>query len=256
MLPAFREMEQRLDREAGRHFNAFDLFDPNENMTSRILPFLLDPKGAHGQNDVFLRPFIERFVPAWQCTFDYPRAHIESTTEPIDVIICDGSHWLGIENKIFDAPEQNRQAYRYLNSLRAAPSQKDYRLVYLSPRGAGPGPYSLPDDGRRVHGAHLVCGAWAQAEGDCAPMASVSAWLLDCQNQCRAENVTWFIRQFTAYVDSVNGVEKEADMIDTEIVGLALKDQQNFEAALRIGKSTIQIRRTVLSHFLRLFKRA
>jgi PD-(D/E)XK nuclease superfamily len=231
MLPAFREMEQRLDRETGRQFNAFDLFDMNENATSRILTFLLDPKGAHGQNDVFLRPFIERFVPAWQGTFDYPKAHMASTTEPIDVTICDGSHWLGIENKIFGAQEQNLQAERYLNSLRAAPSQKDYRLVYLSPRGSPPGDYSLPAESRRVHGVHLVCGSWAQAEGDGDQMATLSAripgWLVDCRNQCRAENVTWLIRQFAAYVDSINAVQKESDMIDTAIVGLALKDQQN-----------------------------
>jgi hypothetical protein len=81
MLPAFREMEQRLDRETGRRFNAFNLFDMNENATSGILAFLLDPKEAHGQDDVFLRSFIERFVPAWQGTFDCPRAHRASTTE-------------------------------------------------------------------------------------------------------------------------------------------------------------------------------
>jgi hypothetical protein len=167
----------------------------------------------------------------------------------IDVTICDGSHWLGIENKIFDAPEQNRQAERYLISLCAAPSQKDYRLVYLSPRGAGPGPFSLPAKARCQHGAHLLCGAWAKAEGDCDQMASISDWLVDCQNQCRAENVTWLIRQFAAYVESVNAVQKEADMIDTEIVGLAFKDQQNLEAALRIGNSTGEIRRRVISTF-------
>jgi hypothetical protein len=255
MLPAFREMEQRLDREIGRQFNAFKLFDMNENATSRILAFLLDPKEAHGQNDVFLRLFIERFVPAWQGTFDYTKAHMASTTEPVDVTICDGSHWLGIENKIFGAQEQNRQAERYLNSLRAAPSQKDYRLIYLiiylSPRGAGPGDYSLPAEGRRVHGAHLVCGAWAQAEEDGDQMANIADWLVDCRNQCRAENLTWFIRQFAAYVDSVNAVQKETDMIDTAIIGLALKDQQNLEAALRISKSTNEIRRKVLSTFLK-----
>jgi len=255
MLPAFREMEQRLDRETGRRFNAFNLFNTTEPATSRILAFLLDPKEAHGQNDVFLRPFIQRFVPAWQGTFDCPKAHMASTSERIDVVISDGSHWLGIENKIFDAPEQNRQAERYLKSLHDALPQKDYCLVYLSPRGTGPSEYSLPADGRRVHGDHLVCGAWAQAEGDCDQMATLSAsipdWLVDCRNQCRAENVTWFIRQFAAYVDSVNAVQKGSDMIDTAIVGLALKDQQNLEAALRIGKSTDDIRRQVLSALLK-----
>jgi hypothetical protein len=36
MLPAFREIEQRLDRETGRRFNGFNLFATNENATSQI----------------------------------------------------------------------------------------------------------------------------------------------------------------------------------------------------------------------------
>jgi hypothetical protein len=40
-------------------------------------------------------------------------------------------------------------------------------------------------------------------------------------------------------------------MIDTAIVGLALKDRQNLVAALRIGKSADEIRRKVLSTFLK-----
>jgi hypothetical protein len=69
--------------------------------------------------------------------------------------------------------------------------------------------------------------------------------------QCRAENVAWFVRQFATYVRSEIAGLKEADMADTAIVGLALKDQQNLEAALRIGKSLDDIRRNVASTFLR-----
>jgi hypothetical protein len=252
MLPAFREIEQRLDRETGRRFNAFNLFAMNEDATSGILAFLLDPNEAHGQNDVFLRLFIQQFVPEWQRAFNYPGAHRASTGELIDVVISDGPYWLGIENKIFNAPEQERQAGRYLDALQdAAHHQERYRLVYLSTRGAAPSPYSLTADDSRRHRANLVRGAWAQAEGDddqtATPCASIMDWLADCRNQCRAENVTWLIRQFAAYVDSVNARQKEPDMADTAIVGLALKDQQNLEAALRIGKNFDEIRRNVAS---------
>ena len=72
MLPAFQEIEQRLDLETGRRFNAFNLFATNETATSRILAFLLDPTEAHGQKDVFLRLFIQRFIPDWKDTFKYP----------------------------------------------------------------------------------------------------------------------------------------------------------------------------------------
>jgi hypothetical protein len=69
--------------------------------------------------------------------------------------------------------------------------------------------------------------------------------------QCRAENVAWFVRQFAAYVRSEITGLKESDMVDAAIVELALKDQPNLEAALRIGKNFDEIRRNVASTFLR-----
>jgi hypothetical protein len=100
-----------------------------------------------------------------------------------------------------------------------------------------------------------VCGAWAKAEDDkdqsATPPASILDWLDDCRNQCRAENVASFVRQFAAYVRSEVAGLKEPDVVDAVIVGLALKDQQNLEAALRIGKSFNEIRRSVACTFLR-----
>ena len=74
MLPAFREIERRLDRETGRRFNALQSIRKDEPATSRILAFLLDPTEAHGQNDVFLRAFIRQFIPQWRQTFNYSKA--------------------------------------------------------------------------------------------------------------------------------------------------------------------------------------
>src|ERR1700730_17272666 len=139
MLPAFREIEQRLDRETGRQFNACNLLVRNEVATSRILEFLLDPKEAHGQNDVFLRLFIQRFVPEWQHRFAYSKAYRPSTRERerTDVVISDAQYCFGIENKIFNAPELERQAGKYLDKLQDdAGHQERYRLIYLSRKGA------------------------------------------------------------------------------------------------------------------------
>ena len=255
MLPALHKIEERLDRETGRRFNAFDsLFSTDERATSRILAFLLDPTQAHGQGDVFLRAFIQRFVPNWQSTFNFAKARTALTHELIDVVISDGLRWLGIENKIFDAEEQERQAGRYLEELHGAHHQQDYRLVYLSPRGDGPSAYSLPPGDRTRHGANLVCGAWARPLEDddqttTAP-ASILDWLSNCRNQCEAENVAWLLKQFSAYVDSAIGGQKEDDMADTAVIALAQFNDQNLEAALRIGENFDAIRHNVARAFL------
>jgi hypothetical protein len=218
------------------------------------LAFLLDPTEAHGQNDVFLRLFIQRFVPQWQREFNFSKAH-RATLDFIDVVFSDCSHWLGIENKIFNAPEQPQQAKRYLDALKAACDQECYRLVYLSSGGAPPSKKSLPDADKGKHDGKLVSGAWVKVGEDkdqlATPCESIMDWLDDCRNQCRAENVAWFVRQFAAYVRSEITGLKESDMVDAAIVELALKDQPNLEAALRIGKNFDEIRRNVASTFLR-----
>jgi len=62
--------------------------------------------------------------------------------------------------------------------------------------------------------------------------------------------VAWLIRQFTAYVDLEISGQKESDMVDTAIVGLALSDQKNLEAALRIGEAREDIKGDVARGFL------
>ncbi len=48
------------------------------------MSFLFDPKEAHGQGDVFLRLFIERFAPEWTGAFRYDQAKPAWTAERID----------------------------------------------------------------------------------------------------------------------------------------------------------------------------
>jgi hypothetical protein len=59
------ERTQRLlDQELATGFNVFHLIDPDENKLSDVLSLLLNPKGSHGQGDLFLRLlFIELKLP-------------------------------------------------------------------------------------------------------------------------------------------------------------------------------------------------
>jgi len=263
MLPAFRAVEGRLDRETGRRFSVFDLFRTDEPATSRLLDVLLDPKGTHGQGALFLRLFINRFVPEWRDTFSCGLAKPATTKELIDVAISDNEHWLGIENKIFGAPEQKRQSDRYLDALRDASGQSqsgDYRLVYLSPKGEPPTEYSLTKEGKERHLGRFVIGAWVRpdAAADAAQEGATGSdtasfvcvengldWLTDCENNCRADNVRWFLRQFQALIHKKLVREEEFSMTGNAIVALALRSIDNLDAALRIGDQFQQIRQRV-----------
>jgi hypothetical protein len=264
MLPAFRAVEERLDRETGRRFSVFDLFTTDEPATSRLLDVLLNPMGAHGQSDLFLRLFINRFVPEWRDTFAGDRAKLATTNQLIDVTITDNDRWLGIENKIFGAQEQKCQTDRYLDALKQASGQSqsgDYRLVYLSPEGEPPTEYSFTKEGKERHQGKLVIGAWM------APLAGTDAaqeaarescgtnlariensldWLAECEHKCRAENVRWFLRQFQTLVHNRLIGEEELNMTGDAIVDLALRSIDNLDAALRIGDQYLRIRERVV----------
>ena len=165
LLPAIHDIEQRLDRNAGRAFNIFaNLWEVNETVTSRNLSFLLDANAAHGQGGSFIRAFVECFIPEWRSGFDFTKARRGLTSERIDVVITDGRYWIGIENKVFHAPEMQRQVGRYLDALREASNQKDYRLVYLDPRGASPTKNSYPDADKEAHQGRCVVVPWMQDE--------------------------------------------------------------------------------------------
>ena len=218
-----------------------------------ILNFLLDASEAHGQGDLFVRAFIQRFIPEWQNSFNYSEARKKGTRQLIDVSISDGRYWFGIENKIFDAPEMERQVGRYLDALREAFNGHDYRLVYLSPEGKAPSEDSYSPRDAIGHSGKLVVGAWLQinnTDEELNTIQSVRDWLIECQIHCRADNVIWFIKQFSEYVIARLTGQKEADMADAAIIALAQKDEQNFEAAWRIGENFNAIKQSVLSAFL------
>jgi hypothetical protein len=255
MLPAFRAVEERLDRETGRRFSVFDLFRTDEPATSRVLDVLL--------NDLFLRLFIARFVPEWLDTFSCKRATPATTNERIDVAISDDEHWLGIENKIFGAPEQKQQADRYLDALKDASGQSprgDYRLIYLSPKGEPPTEYSFTEKSRERHQGKFVIGAWVRPDATSdalqegargsdttshVPAKNGLDWLAECEARCRADNVRWFLRQFQALVFTSLVREEEFSMTGNAIVDLALRSIDNLDAALRIGGQSQRIRERV-----------
>ena len=53
-------LQRQLDVRLATGFNVFDLIEPDENKLSDVLAGLLDPKGNHGQGDLFLRLLFER----------------------------------------------------------------------------------------------------------------------------------------------------------------------------------------------------
>ncbi len=55
-----KRLRCQLDERLATRFNVLDLIEPDENKLSDVLAGLLNPKGAYGQGDPFLRLLFDR----------------------------------------------------------------------------------------------------------------------------------------------------------------------------------------------------
>ena len=134
-------------QKRGENFNIFSTLNLSKNETrlhSAFIAELLNPKGAHGVQDSFLKCFIQSICPSFD--FNTINAHVETEYYigqiskdgvrggRIDIILLDDqNHAVIIENKI-GASEQGTQLERY-NNYAKDKKFSDYRLLYLTPEG-------------------------------------------------------------------------------------------------------------------------
>lgn len=140
----FAERDRVAKTEARLRGEAFNVYrtcgvDHYENSHSRILAEWLNPKGAHGQGDLFLSLFLQFTLDDFSKEFDSSSASVYteySTNEGrLDVLIEDNDgRAVIIENKIY-AADQAAQLKRYEKYARKKYSIKGYRLLYLTLEG-------------------------------------------------------------------------------------------------------------------------
>ncbi len=138
---------KRISQLTGENFNVFKILKLEASevrLHSAFIAELLDPKGTHGQEDIFLNLFIKSFcfkqtlIDCKSCNVEIEK-HTgfinEKGTEGgrIDIIITDTTtnHHIIIENKIY-AGDQNNQLVRY-NTY--SPNSD---LIYLTLDGKDP----------------------------------------------------------------------------------------------------------------------
>jgi hypothetical protein len=141
----------------GENYNIFDILNINceELKHSLFISNLLDTKGKHKQNDLFLKLFIDEIQDKFisdknvilkhfntEKSISITENHIGYKSEDrsnggrIDILINDGHYNIIIENKI-NAGDQEKQMYRYYNFDKNAP------LIYLTLRDELPSKESI-----------------------------------------------------------------------------------------------------------------
>jgi hypothetical protein len=159
------ELAEQLDRTEASGFNVFDLIRPDENRLSDVLALLLDPRGAHGQGDLFLRLLIEKLDAGLSNTQtkhakvqrEAPTLRIDNNRRRMDVLV-DADDLVVVENKV-NAAEQPEQVKDYLEHLRRCIQGRSVggTLIYLTPGGSVPGSISLEVVKQKVADNRLRC---------------------------------------------------------------------------------------------------
>lgn len=222
-------------KQKGENFNIFKILkmETNEVKThSAFLSELLNSKGSHGHNDLFLRLFIEQIKGKCE-----DKAHLKekkqfhkitnfqtknATTKPeydigrineektiggrIDILIKFGNDKIIIENKI-DAPDQDAQLIRYHNYAPNSP------LFYLTRwDDKKPNLISIKNNNITLEeGTDYICISYEK---------EINNWLEMCLQKVEKQEPIWLIiHQYKKLIENLTNQIKNVEM-NTKIIEL------------------------------------
>lgn len=194
------EAKERLrDRREATRFSVFEFIEPDENKLSDILAMLLDPKGCHGQEDLFLRLLFKRLgvrvnvrrTQTAQVRREAPTHGILKYRRRMDVLI-DAGALVAIENKT-DSAEQPKQANDYLEHLLQSTRGRSFLscLIYLTPNGRSPESLGAARLKRELADGRLHCWSYHR---------ELREWLEHCRLECAAPRIRDFLSDLLAYI--------------------------------------------------------
>lgn len=214
IIDRFKSQRKVLNAYGGA-FNVFELckVDHYETLHSRILAEFLSPKGSHGQKGVFLRKFVEMFLPGDNNCFsartdvrcEVSVSHENRTGDRFDILLEDSAtrSVCIVENKI-NAGEQPKQLSRYAAWLenRRKGGWKTF-LVFLTPDGHAASTISDPKAYVRV--------AYANTGGQ----VDVLSWLLECKKL--AVDIPFVRETLAQYYNHIYNLTKGERKMESEL---------------------------------------
>lgn len=246
---------EKEDREMGRRFNIYSIagIERDEVRThSRMIAELLDPKGSHGQGDLFLKLFLKQFEIV--CKVENPIVNYEkryASHGQVDIEITLDDHYIIIENKVYTG-DQFEQMQRY--SKIAETKSESYTLFYLTRYGNPPSEYSLGDIQKAEDAGSIV---WKKGENEIdlrliSYRDEIRFWLEECVKQSTfVANVKEGIIQYLNLIKKITGVEMTSvkqHLIDK----LRLKPEELLTAAeISLAFNSSELRGKILFDFFK-----
>lgn len=206
------------DIKSGKRFNIFSLLNAERaevGTHSKFIGSLLDPKGLHGQKDLFLKMFCIKMGIEPIETVDAV-VSIEKDISPhgrVDIEILTNDHLIIIENKI-DAADQDKQLIRYKEYSEKYPDKRPTSIIYLTLDGKAA-------DTNSSDGVSYQCASY---------QAHIIPWLEECNEACNKDKVLWSvssaISQYKNLLDKITG-DTVSNNVDINVANFLLKEENS-----------------------------
>ncbi|WP_201583343.1 PDDEXK-like family protein [Psychrobacter jeotgali] len=255
---ALKTAQALYSRQLAPKFNTFDYINTDELGLSRILADLLNPKGSHGQQESFLRLFIEHCLPNlnqaanWQSFIDHIKKTnvlVEETTwksgtsRRMDIYLeckADGtSYGICIENKPY-ASDQFKQLQDYANELTNRNLSR-WHLIYLNEYTDTPSEHSI--------NSKELQALTAKNQFSALKFSDLIDWLKACQVECQNNSVTEFLAQLIKFIQKhFMGIE---DMnMDKTVLEVMQQSDENIEASIQIANNLNELKKQLIQKLI------
>ena len=254
------------------YFNFFKIIKRHywENMHSDILKEFLDPRGSHGQGNMFLQEFIQvlkKFDKSGKINpADFEDAEVKREKHRIDITIhsLNSDKTIVIENKINYAVDQPEQLGGYFKTMKDN-KREVVAMVYLTPYGTKrPEEHSYGKSKELIEEVFINLPAHNhQNESGNDSGRSVVAWLKTCQNKIDErkdlnepedsndyQNLSVFLKQYIKLieVDTMNQEQMK------EFYQLLCENEENYQKAFSVMMMMTKVRRYLVVKILNEFR--
>ena len=210
------------EKENGEKFNYFSVLkiEKAEVKHSAFIAELLNPKGLHGQGDIFLKLFIELYYPIFQTKNtkvqiekDLGKEINEEMKEEkigrTDIFITNKTNCIVIENKI-DAGEQSKQLERYHKYCTKNFPNK-FKLFYLTREGE-----FAKDADNLEKGKDYFCISYRK---------DLLEWLKKCLEKC--ENKPVLCQSISQYISIIKKITNQINSKAMEEIHKVIRENLN-----------------------------
>ena len=244
-------------KKAGQMFNLFTLFHAagSETKVCRVLRELLDPRGSHGQESIYLELFFQivfgqELPPGEVCIRQEFRIENDTHTgredRRIDLVLQAQDCFIAIEVKIY-AGDQQGQCYDYFREVQQHAGQ----LYYLTLYGARPSTYSLtpgaqdvPLKPMEIDSIHAI-----------SFQGHILNWLQACLAETQKRKVLPMALMLEQFMEAIRRWTEEVDEETMELKDLLEGNPETLLLAGKIEKALVEVKKGLLPRVMKNFKR-